>query len=270
MSNETRSDWKILELSYLETLAGDVISDLVENKIAALKVKDFYSSNELSNIVQNTMSHGINWYPNFEFKQGRIGLCATEYHSKINGKQAYFILQPENIAVKNRIFGAKLEPTHRLISYLSKKFKTSVAVESDLGEEYFTGLIRAMQHKSTTHFDFAPHQLPGWKVSEIDSQLSAVLYLQVPDSEGALTVFNRPWDISDEAYNKDELEKGPKGFEDSFLINEESISIQPIAGELVIFNSRNFHQVGEVSSSKMRLSVNTFIGVKNEELLLWD
>ncbi|MCA9329380.1 2OG-Fe(II) oxygenase [Candidatus Saccharibacteria bacterium] len=249
----------------------DSLHNLSTNTTAALRIPGIYTGAEIDTIVENIGQQGVLWYPNFEFRQGRIGIGATEYASKINGKEAYFLLEPESSRIRDRIFPENLDPVARMAGVFSQAFDTSVAEEPSLDHaKYFTGLIRAMGEESTTHFDFAPHQLPGWRVADAVAQFAVVTYLQMPGSGGELTIYNRPWEQKDEAFNKDIDEKGPKGFGQQFLEDEESVTIMPSAGEMVVFNSRNFHKVESIVSEIVRYSINSFMSLSDDKLHLWN
>ncbi len=248
-----------------------LITDLTDNTIAAVRIPGVYEEPNIDTIVANIEEQGVAWYPKFEFKQGRIGISATEYASKINGKKAYFLLEPEASRIRKKIFPDNLDPVERMTEVFSRGFDTSVAQELSLGGlRYFTGLIRAMGDKSTTHFDFAPHQLPGWWVANSVAQFAVVTYLQMPGTGGELRVYNRPWNPEDDEFNRDIAEKGPNGFEGQFLEEDEYVTIAPNAGEMVVFNSRNFHSVEAATSAVARYSVNSFMSLRDDKLYLWN
>ena len=261
-----------------ETISGEDsdeirngIYELSDNTMAAMRIPNIYTAEEVDTIVDGIDHQGVLWYPNFEFKQGRIGICATEYVSKINGKEAYFLLEAESSKTRSEIFPTDLDPVRKMIDTFSPGFDTSVAEEASLGHaKYFTGLVRAMGQESTTHFDFAPHQLPGWQVAEAEAQFAVVTYLQVPGSGGELTIFNRTWEQDDEEFNQDVEEKGPKGFEKQFLDDAESVVLAPNPGEMIVFNSRNFHKVEDMVSQVARFSINSFMSLSNDKLYLWN
>lgn len=149
----------------VETITGqdghetrEALFELAKNDLAAVSIPGIYSQQEVAVIVDNIVEQGVMWYPNFESRQGRIGICATEYFSKPEGKEQYFSLVAEHAAIRNRIFPGTLEPTEKMIEIFSRALDTSVAEEPSLGNaDYFTGLIRAMAQESTTHFDFTLH-----------------------------------------------------------------------------------------------------------------
>jgi hypothetical protein len=249
----------------------DSLNKLVDNSIAATRIPEIYTDDELDVIVDNIEREGVMWYPNFKSVQGRIGICATEFVSKFDGMNVYFQSEAEASELRDTIFPGSLDPIKKMIDIFSQGFDTSVATEPEQDHaRYFTGLIRAMAQESTTHYDFAPHQLPGWKVAESQAQFAVVAYLQMPDNGGGLTVYNRPGEPEDDKYNQDTEEKGPKGFEEEFLDEEESLTILPNAGEMIIINSKNFHRVEKIQSQVARYSINSFMSLLDNKLYLWN
>lgn len=253
----------------------DSIYELTDNSLAAVRIPDIFNVQEIDTIVDNINKQGVTWYPHCEFNQGRIGICSTEYAAKIHGKETYFMSEAEASKIRGGIFPSDLDPVSRMVSIFSQRFDTSVAKEPSLGDaQYFTGLVRAMGKASTTHFDYAPQQLPGWWISQAPTQFAVVTYLQVPGEGGELIIYNRQWEPEDEKHNNDVDEKGPKGFQDDFLADEESITLRPNPGEMLIFNSRNFHGVKGIVSGARRLtrySINSFMSLSNDDrLYLWN
>ncbi len=244
---------------------------LSDNSVAALRIPHVYTTEEVDSIVANVDLQGVLWYPGFEHKQGRIGISATEYVSKEDGKNAYFALEAEASVVRDRIFPGELDPVKKMIDIFSQGLDTSIAEEPSLDNaKYFTGLIRAMVQESSTHFDFAPQQLPGWQVARSQAQFAVITYLQMPEVGGGLTVYKRPWEPSDEEFNMDTAEKGPNGFDKEFLNDDESITIVPNAGEMIVINSRNFHKVEGIISLVARYSINSFMSLIDNKLYLWN
>ncbi len=263
--------WKVKKIESKNDFdPGILLPQLANNDIPAIQIANFYSPDVLDTIVKNIFSQGILWYQNFEYKQGRIGVCATEYYSKLNGKAAYFALEPEHSRIRENIFSTTLDPVNKLIELFSISYKTNIAREPTMGNlKYFSGIIRAMQQKSTAHFDYATHQLPGWWVSNMEAQFGIVIYLQMPELGGELTIYNRPWIPEDDKYNQDVEEKGPKGFDEGLLKNVPSTTITPHVGDVIIFSTRNFHQVDGINSDTIRLTCNSFVSLKDNKLYLW-
>ncbi len=265
------NDWEIKTTAYGENFEPRKMLPLLSsNQIAAVKVTNFYHPVELAVIDKNIDRQSIAWYVNSENKQGRIGISATEYHSKENGKALYFSRVAEATATLEKIFHGVPDPIQKIIGTFSADYKITIAQEPSMNQaQYFTGLIRAMGAKSTLHFDYAPVQLPGWKVAESEEQFGLVLYLQMPNAGGELNIYNHPWVSEDEVYNKDILEKGPNGFDPTFLENEKPTRVFPASGDLIIFRTRNFHQIDSIRSSQIRLTFNSFMTLKDDTLSLW-
>lgn len=265
------TDWEIRSMRYGENFEPrSMLPLLSSNLIAAVKISNFYGPEDLAIIDKNINRQDIAWYVNSENKQGRIGLSATEYHAKENGRDLYFSLAPKATAAREKMFSGVSDPVQKIIDLFSSEYQIGIAQEPGAdGARYFSGLIRAMGAKSTLHFDYAPVQLPGWEVSKSEEQFGLVLYLQMPDTGGELSIYNHPWVPADEIHNKDILEKGPNGFDPGFLKDERPTQVSPASGDLIIFRTRNFHQIDEIASGQIRLSFNTFMTLNDDALSLW-
>ncbi len=264
-------NWGVRTLtSDIESEIGSLLPLLARNSIAAIRLPGFLTQEELDGCVKNIGQKNIAWYANKEYQQGRIGISTTEYHHKQNGKSLYFELAPQASAVRDEIFHGMTNPIEKIIKLLSTSYKTSIATESSMDDApYFAGLIRAMGAKSTLHFDYAPNQLPGWDVSKSEEQFGLVLYLQMPAEGGELMIYNRPWSPADDLHNKDVGQKGTYGFDPVFLRDEIPVKVSPVAGDLIIFRTRNFHQVEKIDSDKPRLTLVSFITLQGGSLSLW-
>lgn len=251
--------------------ASELLPVLASNEIAAIQIAQFLDRRDLDTVIENMKNQEIAWYANKENQQGRIGINATGFGYEAGGKQRYFDLTPEAAKSRDEIFEGASNPIDKIITFFSSNgYQASVATEPDMQDApYFAGLVRAMGAKSTLHFDYAPNQLPGWSVADADEQYGLVLYLQMPTEGGELTVYNRPWQPEDELNNNDIGQKGTYGFTEDFLEGVPHTTIMPSAGDLVVFKSRNFHQVGEINSDKPRLGLTTFMSLKDRSLSLW-
>jgi len=250
--------------------ASTLLPELARNEIAAIKIGQFLCEEELSVIKANMEGQTIAWYANKTNEQGRIGINATGYSHLPDGKKKYFDATPAAEQARDEIFEGTDSPINRILAFFGRGFNTKIATEPELQEaRYFAGLIRAMGAKSTLHFDYAPRQLPGWNVADADEQFGLVLYLQMPAVGGELNIYNRPWTPEDERYNNDHVEKGTFGFTEGFLSDTPYTSVLPSEGDLVVFKTRNFHQVDEIQSDRPRLGLTTFMSQQDDTLSLW-
>lgn len=270
---EHANNWEIKTAEYGEKIdTNSLLSQLAGNQIAAVQISNFFTKEELDIIVANINRQSIFWYPESKHKQGRIGLSAAEFYSKPNGKALYFERTPEYSQMRDNFFSETTNPIQKIIALFSDSHETAIAREPGMNDAtYFCGLIRAMGGKSTLHFDYAPHQLRGWEISESTEQFALVVYLQMPVTGGELLIYNRPWTIEDDVYNMDTLQKGPYGFDPIFLKEEIPTKISPIAGDLIIFRTRNFHQIEAINPglNQYRFTFSSFLSLKDGALFLW-
>jgi len=247
-----------------------LLPQLARNEIAAIKIGHFLDKEELAVIKANMEGQTIAWYANKTHQQGRIGINATGFSHLLDGKREYFDATPAAEQDRDKIFKGTHSPINKILEFFGNGFDAQIATEPELQQaRYFAGLIRAMGAKSTLHFDFAPKQLPGWSVADADEQFGLVLYLQMPAAGGELNIYDHPWTPEDERHNNDHVEKGTFGFTEDFLGDTPYASVQPSEGDLVVFKTRNFHQVGEIKSDKPRLGLTTFMSQQGDRLSLW-
>ncbi len=265
------NQWNVVHLGQEDSeQACALLPELARNEIAALKIGKFLCDQELVVIKANVVSKNIAWYENKTNQQGRIGINATGFSHLPCGKQMYFEATPKAEQERDEIFEGTQSPIHKIIEFFGSGFDAKTATEPELAEaRYFTGLIRAMGAKSTLHFDYAPKQLPGWSVANADEQFGLVLYLQMPETGGELNIYDHSWAPEDECFNNDHVEKGTFGFTEGFLGDTQYASVLPSEGDLVVFKTRNFHQVAEINSDKPRLGLTTFMSQRGSTLSLW-
>lgn len=252
--------------------ACELLPQLARNEIAAIKIGHFLCEEELAVIKTNITDKTIAWYANKTNQQGRIGINATGFSHESEGKRKYFEATPVAEQDRDQIFEGTQSPINKILEFFGHVFDTNIATEPELAEaRYFAGLIRAMGAKSTLHFDYAPKQLPGWSVANADEQFGLVLYLQMPAVGGELNIFDHPWTLEDERHNNDHIEKGTFGFSEGFLGDTAYASVLPSEGDLVVFKTRNFHQVDEIKSDTPRLGLTTFMSLSQKAgaLSLW-
>lgn len=269
--NNMENSWRVEQLTTNDSAeACALLPELAANRIAAIKIGQFLCRKELITIEDNLQEQAISWYANKANQQGRIGINATGYSHEFDGKEKYFSATPQAEEARDKIFEGIESPIDKILTFFSDGYDTKIATEPELeNARYFAGLIRAMGAKSTLHFDYAPNQLPGWSVANAEEQFGLVLYLRMPEEGGELNVYNRPWTPEDDLHNNDLREKGTHGFTEGFLGDTPYAPVRPVDGDLVVFKTRNFHQVGEIKSDKPRLGLTTFMSLQDDSLSLW-
>lgn len=239
------------------------LKSVLSYEIPALILPGFMSKSDCDKIVSNLIEIGMGTYAHVSHAVGRMGLAQMEHHLK-GTKEGYF---REVAATQDRYSAAikgALNPVEKLMSHLRHACEANVGVatESGLGE-MFAGTFRNVMTVGHKHFDFAPIEAQGWEIDQIQSQLSWNLYLNEPEG-GGLKVYDRIYSPEDEAFRV----AGQYFYDDKIVSGRMEFSYTPKIGDIVIFNSRNIHEVKPVTGD--RFSLSSFIGQKKDgSLILW-
>jgi Putative 2OG-Fe(II) oxygenase len=251
-----------------EHLTNSLLMHLFHNEIAAVIVPEFISSKTCELAVKGIQEYGFDYYKNIYPKIGKVGITQNEHKGNTNGKHIYFARVTEADARRKQVLKESGDFLTNVISAVRASWtqRVGVAFEEDLNEYYFAGLVRVI-NQALLHFDWAPKDAQGWAISQISGQLAWNIFLQVSDMGGSTRVYHKLWQDSDEPYHI----PGSYAYEQQIVKESEFIEISPKQGDLVLFNSRNFHEVDATASTRERITFSSFIGLAQEsgELLFW-
>jgi len=236
---------------------------LFTGEIPAIILPKFIETRDCNEIVSNLRNMGMSTYTHVSHAVGRLGLAQMEYHLK-GTKKDYFDRVDSAKSSYQRAIARTIDPIEKLLGYLRHCGSTHVdiAMERALGS-YFAGTFRNVTTLGHLHFDFAPFEAKGWDISIIEQQLSWNLYLNQP-SGGNLRVFRRFYNTEDEVLRV----AGEYYYNKSIVEDSVQFVYSPRIGDIVIFNSRYFHEVEPVTGD--RYSLSSFIGKeKDGKLILW-
>jgi hypothetical protein len=125
----------------------------------------------------------------------------------------------------------------------------------------FIGLSRMVNAGTTflAHHDIFSEDAPGKpEATSLKAQFGANVYLQMPETGGALLMWDR--EIPPAEFNK--LRGDEYGLPVEAL-GEPDLVVRPEPGDLLIFNSRKMHAVSP-GAGKSRLSVSCFVGYRGQ------
>jgi len=242
---------------------------LLDNEIAAIIVPGFVSEEVCKLAANGILAHGFDYYETVYPMVGKVGLTQFEYDYSLEQKKTYFANVPLANATRKEMFRDSGDFLPLVISYLKDAWRGDVDIAlENMQEPYFAGLVRVMSNPLLLHYDWAPVDGPTWTISHISAQITWNIYIQTPTTGGSTIVYNRPWrDESDERYAI------PKSYEYDVAAvrGVDSVKILPQVGDLVLFNSRNFHEVKESQGETKRISVSSFIGLLKDQdkLVFW-
>ncbi|ALF56359.1 hypothetical protein ACX27_12185 [Nostoc piscinale CENA21] len=236
---------------------------LLRNEIPSIRISKFSSIEECHKLALAIEKVGFDFYRNVEPPIGRIGTTQFEYRNR--DKSGYFDAVKKASQTYNKVTSLAFDPLKRLATILRQNVssKIEIAYENENYGYYFAGLIRQI-NIALLHIDFAQLDAPDWRIGNISSQLVWNLYIKAPSQGGICKVYNRQWQPDDEKYKI----PGSYGYNSSLVANSEVKQNIPITGDLVIFNSRNFHEV--LPGIGERITISSFIGkMPGGDLVFW-
>jgi 2OG-Fe(II) oxygenase superfamily len=258
------SNWSVIRTDVLEL---NLLVALLKNEIGAIVLPNFVSSDICQEIIRGIYDNGIDYYKGKYPKVGKIGITQSEHKYSPSQKEEYFEKVPQANKVQQTIFGGNRNFLSDVIDVVKHAWgeNVEIAFESSLKKEYFAGLVRVI-NKAMLHYDWAPLYDFGWETDKIVAQLTWNIYLQIGAKGGSTRVYRQFGQKEDLKY----VEQG--GYFDSKVIAEaDFIEILPEPGELVFFNSRNYHEVEQTAGESERITFSSFIGLLEETqvLMFW-
>lgn len=255
----------LIEAPTLQRAHLDLLLD--NTQILAIRIPHFLSSAVCTEVVASINQHGFDFYQNVTPRVGRIGIAQNEFKRDAASKLAYFAEAPHAHAVRKTIFERGYHDVLPDVMQLVGNAwgnPTRLATEPT-GASYFAGMVR-MIPSMQLHFDWAQHDARDWAISEIAAQLTWNIYLEV-GSGGDTIVYQREWQRDDNSYKI----PGSYAYAPAVVAGRPSVAVKPQVGDLVLFNSRNYHKVLTTDDQSERISFTSFIGLMSteQELVFW-
>lgn len=243
-------------------LSADSLERLFANEIPYIRIPDFATRDECEHLVAEAGQHGFNAYRNVEPRIDKLGITVFEYNAI--SKRRYFEDARTARQIQEAIFQRSFDPIARLRGLIEARTAYHARVaRTEAGADYFAGLVRRIEKGTLIHVDFAPAEQEGWCVGQVTHQLAWNLYLRTSGNGGKTHVFQRQWNPEHERY-KD----GSYGYDPAVSQGSEKAAFEPRPGEVVLFNTRNFHYVDPTADE--RITVTSALGrLSDRELIFW-
>ncbi len=245
-----KQSWKTEESSPLNQTNWKALQ---ANEIPFIRIPRFATTEECEQLAYALEHAGYRTvsYANVQ----RFGLSYYEFRDA--GKSAYFEAAQADKIRRQYVVQQAFDPLRRFVELARKHNQPLHCAMEPEGETYFAGAARKNTYPPW-HTDSAPRKMPpDWCIACVTSQLSWNLYLQMPTAPrgGTLRVANRQWQSQDEQFlipQQDGL------YTDLVVQGAEQVEIQPHIGDVLLFNSMNYHCV--VPSLESRLTMCAFLG----------
>lgn len=239
---------------------------LFDNKIAAIRLRAFATQAECESFSSAAKRGRVQYY-NVSDRIGYIGLAQYQYRWT-KTKEEFLADVSLARADVEEVFANSFNPLRRLMERIQAVWPQTVDFAREDGRPYFAGIIRSTSDKIDIHVDWAPVNSPDYSIGAIDGQVGWNFFAEELESGGHTTVYNKPWDP--------EIESGeiPKsyGLERSLVDGAPTFVYRATAGDVVIFNTRNPHEIspGATKPGGSRVSIGSFIGrMPDRNLVLW-
>lgn len=251
------------------SLTAKILRRLFSNEIAAVRVPEFLSVEVCGLAVEGIVTHG---FERVSTKIAKIGITQSSHIGGPERQVLYFRSAVEANAIRRKVFAASGDLLDRVIDSVAAIWpgRVGLAVEGETNEQYFAGIIRQVEQASL-HLDWAHLDAPGWGIGSISAQLSWNIYLQADSVGGTTVIYRRPWREADEALQiPNDHWPTITVYKPDLVEGCDRSEVRPLRGELVFFNSRNFHEVTPTTGGE-RITVSSFIGLveQTDDLLFW-
>jgi predicted 2-oxoglutarate/Fe(II)-dependent dioxygenase YbiX len=240
---------------------------LLDFKIPGIIVRGFISPEVCSVVSQRLRQQDYANYSHLkEIPVHHIGLCHNQWaHDE---KSVYFAKKAEAQEVIDGIYrDLGINPVQKVIEAITSKTGRRAGIFEEPGfGQYFAGAFRQFRGHGRLHIDHAPsHIHKPWAVTEIARQMTWNIYYSMSNSGGELIIHDTIHTPQNEVMKK----PGDYYFPYEVLEREDRITVQPRVGDLIIFNTQNFHEIMG-SNDGFRISQTSFIGQKKDGSLgLW-
>lgn len=237
--------------------------DLFTNQIVAVRVEQFASRDEREVFERQIVSFSRQHELPIATAAGKLGVT----HEAHEGKDQYF-QQARQADHDLESVSMRLVMVNRLLTLLRDSGFHDVEIASEHGSPYFVGVIRRM-NTSLIHVDFAPRYRydEPWLVERVTSQVACVLCITVPVFGGMCVVYNKAWSPADDLW----AIASSYGHHRDVVAAVQKYLLHPVAGDMHLFNSRNYHMVDAGSEGHARLTMHLFIGLieESDTLIIW-
>jgi hypothetical protein len=237
------------------------IKSLISGDSVAVRIKNFCSKRICDEISKKLQTHPSVSSFNKANEIGRIGMA----HFEIDGPEKFLNYHEnalENTEKLRDIFSPYLSPIDKLRVILDEKWPAGAMLETLYGRKCFVGICRIMQPsiELLAHNDRLDRDSPdSIQAKSLLGQLSACIYLQIPEEGGQLRLWMKEPESEEKYFNLIgnnygvQLEK----------LGLPKYEIFPEQGELIIFNTRRYHGVAP-GRGRPRINVGLFIGYRSD------
>ncbi|RCV51000.1 2OG-Fe(II)-dependent halogenase WelO5 family protein [Marinitenerispora sediminis] len=160
--------------------------------------------------------------------------------------------------------GMRPDPVALALARIGDAWRSPVEPAAIGGRPVFGGTLREINTGALIHYDDVNREFPrGVFDQDIVAQLAFNLWVAVPETGGATTVWRHRWEPVDE-HRRDAY-----GYRPEVVDHCQRVSLVPRLGDALLFNPANFHAV-EPSSAGRRIAFAFFLALTTTgRLVTW-
>jgi hypothetical protein len=252
-------------------LSADALAALLANEIPAIRIQGFASAAECDafSAAVAASEHMRDYTTVKPGAAGYIGVSQIEARQAPGGKPGYFARIPDQLAALEALQAESFDALERFMETLAECAPAGVGIAHEPGHgDYFPCIVRRASGGLHRHYDYAGDNSPDWAIGAVDAQITWNLYTQSTAAGGETEVFNQPGRAAERGDAR-----ARKGIPlDDLAPDAESVVFAPTAGDIVLFNSRNPHEVraGHGADGRARIAIGSFVGrLPGGRLVLW-
>ena len=246
------------------TLRSADVEALIGGKIAFIRIPGFLASDWCSEVARRFFGGPMEEHDYGLTKVRQLGLAVGPM---FRDRKPYFDRAPELAPALRAVYRGGEDPLLKLHLQISAWAGWERVDALEEGRPYLTDMIGALLPGSCVpiHCE-SPLEMQGVSVSRSPHILSWNVYLSASERGGRLIVYRRPFRKGDESYR---LASG--GFDPAAVGGVERAAYAPELGDLVMFNSANFHEVEATQGPTSRTTAHSYVSVDpaRKRLAFW-
>ncbi|KST65066.1 hypothetical protein BC008_19905 [Mastigocoleus testarum BC008] len=247
--------------------------DLLESKYLALRIPNYYPQQEAEEISQELIKQKtLERYDRApDVGVQRTAITFFETSCCVEMLQRYYKHAQVSIQTLRQACFPNLSPLDKLKLELEEMWVAGAHIENIHDKTMLAGIGRVFED----NFELPPHQdifardisdsgvPPTRPFENLTAQLSANIYLQIPESGGELEV----WELKPSTFKQEEIRDQDYKYEgiiDRNILPKPTLLIKPEKGELILFDSGRVHAVRSCQGGP-RVSMSIFIGYRTQD-----
>lgn len=248
-------------------LSAQNLKRLLDNEIPLIRIPGFATQDECGSFNAAARAGPIQYY-SVAKRIGYIGMAQYEYRWGRPKEDFFQAVPAAQLALDAVIARCSFDPLQRIIERMQAVWPHPVQLAREELGAYYAGIIRFAGEGVDLHADWAPLNSPHYAIGRIDGQLGWNFFSEELASGGETTVYNAPWDPP---LGEGEIPRS-YGLDPAIVEGAPRAVYKASAGDVVIFNTRNPHEIagGQPRPGGSRVSIGSFVGrMPDGELVLW-